>query len=52
MPEKQDTTASETLKFRGSIYRILKSQKITSLAKISLTMQFNLIEPSCSDKYH
>ena len=40
---------SETLTFAGSIYRILKSQKIISLAKILLAKQLNVIDPLCSD---
>ena len=31
------------LKVTGSIYKILKSQKIISLAKSSMTKQFNII---------
>ena len=32
--EKQEITISETFKFTGSIYRILKSQKTISMAKV------------------
>ena len=45
------STISESIKFKGSIYRILKSQKTISLAKISLTKQVNLIDLSCCDKH-
>ena len=41
MPEKQKSTMSECLKFTGSIYRILNSQKTISLANVSLKEKFN-----------
>ena len=44
MSERQDTTISNTLKSKGSICRILKSQKIISLANISLPKPLNLID--------
>ena len=41
MPEKQKSTMSECLKFTGSIYRILNSQKTISLENVSLKKKFN-----------
>ena len=52
MPEKQKSTVREWQKFTGSIYRILKTQKTISSAKISLTKPSSLIDFSRCDKYH
>ena len=52
MSEKQKSTISESLKSTGSIHKVPKAQKTISLAKIALTMQFNLIDLSWCDKYH
>ena len=48
--QRKGNTISESLKFTGSIYRILKSQKFFFLAKVLLTKQFNLIDLSCCNK--
>ena len=37
---------------QGSIFRIIKIQQTISLAKISLIMQFNLIDLLCCDNHH
>ena len=43
---------SESLKFTGSIYRILKSRKTIFLMKTAMEKQFSLTDFSCCDKYH
>ena len=48
--EKLKNTISESLKFIGSIYRILKSQESIFFTKVSLEKQFSLIDLSCCDK--
>ena len=52
MSKTQDSTISETVKPTSSIHTILKNQRIISLAKISLTRQFNFIDLLCYEKYH
>ena len=44
MSEKRHNIISESLKFRGAIYRILKIHETISPLKITLTMHFNLID--------
>ena len=52
MPEKQESTISESLKFTDLIYRILKIRKKISFAKIVLSEKFSSIDLPCYDKYH
>ena len=51
--EKQESITKESLKFRDSIFRNLKSQKAISSEKCSSTKQYNIIICLwCCDEYH
>ena len=50
--QKQESTIIESLKFTGTIFKILKSQYTISLAKIALTKRFNFKDLSCCDKFY
>ena len=54
MSEKQDSTISESFKFTGSIYRILKSQKTYFPPEtfIDTAIQFNRSESTESKSIH
>ena len=44
MSEKQESTISESLKFTGTIYRILKSQKNYFICENSIDRAISLID--------
>ena len=50
--KKQEHTANESSKFKGSIHKTVKPQKSIYLGLISLTKQFNLIGFLCCDNKH
>ena len=52
MSEKRQSAISKILKFTGSVYRVIQSQKTISLAKISFTKQFILIDLWCRESNH